>query len=127
MSVQDDIEVLEALWGIKSKSVWFEGWDTDQEFPRYIPSGKPRRTHSLDAMPVPRFTTDVGPDYAVLARVRDTWGTMQVDDFNFALLTIWQNRYNGFEPHRENVGFHLWYQPGDYTRAALEVMKEKQP
>ena len=34
----------------------YNDWDTEEEFPYFIPSGKPKRTHMIDAIPMPNFT-----------------------------------------------------------------------
>ncbi len=120
----NDIQVLCKLWGIKESGIFYQDYDTDRFYPYYIPSGKPRRTHEIDAKGVPNFTTDANADYQVLCKVRDHWQWKQIDTFHFELLAIWQNRYYAFNPHRANVGFHLWYEPGDYSRAALNALTE---
>ena len=33
----------------------YHDWDNMREFPYYIPSGKPWRTHQIDSRPLPRF------------------------------------------------------------------------
>lgn len=35
--------------------IFYEEYDTEKCWPVFIPSGKPRRTHSIDAIPVPDF------------------------------------------------------------------------
>ena len=37
------------------KKIYYEEWDTEHQSPMFIPSGKPWRTHQIDAMPVPKF------------------------------------------------------------------------
>lgn len=52
-----DLRILGAL-GFPLKKVHYNDWDPEKEFPYYIPSGKPLRTHRIDSVPVPRFSTD---------------------------------------------------------------------
>jgi len=37
------------------KKIHYEEWDTEHQIPMFIPSGKPWRTHQIDAMPVPKL------------------------------------------------------------------------
>lgn len=37
----------------------------------YIPSGKPWRTHHIDAMPVPRYSSDMAAAWLVVERITD--------------------------------------------------------
>jgi hypothetical protein len=71
-----DIGVQRALWGTtrfycrygepwKETEVHVSG---DRVF--YIPSGKPWRTHSIDAVPVPRYSTDMAAAWLVVERLR---------------------------------------------------------
>jgi hypothetical protein len=41
------------------KKIHYEEWDIDKQFPMYIPSGKPWRTHQIDARPIPNFTSSM--------------------------------------------------------------------
>jgi len=41
------------------KKIYYEEWDTEHSCPMFIPSGKPWRTHQIDAMPVPKFYLSV--------------------------------------------------------------------
>lgn len=50
-----DVALL-VLLGVKK--IHFQDWDDKREYPYYIPSGKPWRTHRIDARPVLCFTTD---------------------------------------------------------------------
>lgn len=36
--------------------IFYEEWDSEHKSPMFIPSGKPKRTHMIDAIPVPNFT-----------------------------------------------------------------------
>lgn len=39
-------------------------------WPQYIPSGKPWRTHQIDAQPLPRFSQDIAAAWAIVERLR---------------------------------------------------------
>ena len=49
-------EINEALAGWLGWKLHYQEWDDTKEFPYYIPSGKPWRTHKIDSKPVPKFT-----------------------------------------------------------------------
>lgn len=67
-----DVEVLVAL-GHSRKKIWDEYEDHEtmkgKGFYYYIPSGKPRRTHMIEAVPVPCFTKDLNAVDAVIERL----------------------------------------------------------
>jgi hypothetical protein len=50
----------------KVKIFYDEDWDTEHKSPMYIPSGKPKRTHMIDAVLVPRFTTSIAACFTYL-------------------------------------------------------------
>jgi hypothetical protein len=54
-----DAWALPVLVGPKRGRIYYPDYmeDAKKEFPYWIPSGKPWRTHQLDAMPVPRLST----------------------------------------------------------------------
>lgn len=41
------------------KKVYYGEWDEDKVSPMYIPSGKPWKTHQIDAVLMPRFTNSL--------------------------------------------------------------------
>ena len=51
------------------KKLHYSDYDSDKEFPYYIPSGKPWRTHQIDAKPLPRFSGDISDAWPVLERL----------------------------------------------------------
>lgn len=72
--VELDVQVLRALFGVKRVYCRYgQPWTPDMETPTdrafYIPSGKPWRTHSIDAVPAPRFSTDIDAAWAVVERL----------------------------------------------------------
>jgi hypothetical protein len=53
-------EQLQKIWQFAGiKKVYYEDYDEGKEYPMFIPSGKPWRTHKIDAMPVPDFVHDM--------------------------------------------------------------------
>ena len=74
---EKDIEILKKLFG--AKKIYYAGWDLENEFPEYIPSGKPWRTHKIDARPVPYFNTNIGQAFGVVEK-------MDEDGFEFTLM-----------------------------------------
>lgn len=54
----EDVLILQHLFGVKK--IHYNSRDTKQEFPQYIPSGKPWRTHQIDAEPVPAWGRSIG-------------------------------------------------------------------
>ena len=70
----------------------------------------------------PRFSTDPAADYEVL-KVARAWPHERQDAFGKTLERIWMGRCNGYLP----LWLPLWsmfYEPGDYSRAALDVPPE---
>lgn len=61
-----DLAIADKIFGIKK--VYYGEWDTDKEYPEYIPSGKPWRTHQIDAKPIPHFSTN--PDAAYVLKLK---------------------------------------------------------
>ena len=67
-----DVYVLRALYGVK-RVYEMEGrpWSEGAPYPYYIPSGKPWRTHRIDAQPVPRFSTSIAAAWTIVERLGD--------------------------------------------------------
>jgi len=57
-----DLKLSEAM-GI---TIYYDEWDTAQEIPLHIPSGKPWKTHSLEAKPLPNFHNNYGAAFSLL-------------------------------------------------------------
>lgn len=65
-----DRQVLLAL-GVKESAIFIPSWDSDDPASVnywWISSGKPRRTHMIDACPIPRFCENANETLAALAR-----------------------------------------------------------
>ncbi len=64
---QLDFEIALKVFGIKK--VYYQEHDRKQEWPEYIPSGKPWRTHQIDARPIPHFSTEPSAAYLLKLEV----------------------------------------------------------
>lgn len=70
-----DIEVIKTVFGVKRVHCRYgQPWDEataehESDRPFYIPSGKPWRTHSIDAIPVPRYSQDIAAAWLVATRL----------------------------------------------------------
>lgn len=82
-------------------------------------------------MQVPRYTTDPADDYEVLKKVREEWPdhTSEGEDMQAKWMIemdrIIMERTGEARDHRwidTTLGDILYYQPGDYARAALAVL-----
>lgn len=75
----NDAECLLLLY--PKADIHYGSWDTDREYGQFIPSGKPWKTHSIDAKPVPEFTTDRNATAMLVERVLNA-GVSTVTLFN---------------------------------------------
>ena len=64
-----DQQVATQVMGWKG-TPFYEDWDTTHDYPYVIPSGKPRRTHAIDKVALPSFSTYIGAAMAVVERLR---------------------------------------------------------
>ena len=82
--------------------------------------------------------TDAAADYLVLAKVRETWLSPNINHWSDALSGLWWSRYMDGEGRAidikddefaENDGswLALYYEPGDYSRVAYLTMTEQTP
>lgn len=53
-----DLELRLACAEVLGHKVFYQDYDDGKKFPYYIPSGKPKRTHMIDAMPLPDYPND---------------------------------------------------------------------
>lgn len=53
------------IFGVKEKRIYKREWSTDYY---YIPSGKPWRTHQIDARPIPRYSRDIAAAWLIIDR-----------------------------------------------------------
>lgn len=110
-----DIQVLEIM-GFPRKKLFYDDWDTDCRYLRYIPSGKPRRTHAIDAKPVPYFKTDIAAAWSLVERMNKTHHCLIKTPFMPGELY-----FCGFTPH----GVTGWngvpdiYEPGETMPLAI--------
>lgn len=54
--------------------VYYHDWDAEREMPVYIPSGKPWKTHSLEAKPLPNFHSAYGAAFGLLDMFKELTG-----------------------------------------------------
>lgn len=74
---QLDVKLATELLGIKK--VYYSDWDEDKMSPEYIPSGKPWRTHQIDARPIPCFTLSLDACVGYLVpKIRETHNDLRV-------------------------------------------------
>ncbi|MFH1603177.1 MAG: hypothetical protein ABIH03_04650 [Pseudomonadota bacterium] len=73
---------------------------------------------------VPCYTSDVAADYEVLDHVRRNWKSELVCDFRDSVKCTWDARAQSYT---RGDGIGVWgltqYQPGDYARAALAIIR----
>ncbi len=62
-----NVEIARLVW--PKMRLFYEDWDTDKLHPMCIPSGKPLRTHKIDARPIPRYDVDPGAALGLLEYV----------------------------------------------------------
>ncbi len=63
----------------------YNDWDEERQFPYFIPSGKPWRTHKIDSRPVPNFPEDLNACFKWLVpKLKD-----KVDWIQFELDAGW--------------------------------------
>jgi hypothetical protein len=115
MSRELDIKILTAVYGIKESKIHYGEEDTNKEWPEFIPSGKPWRTHQIDARPVPYFSTDASATYNLMLKFTNV--------FHWLIRSPFSPKYNywiaGLTP-LESTG---WNGRSDYE-AQGETMME---
>jgi hypothetical protein len=121
----DDLAVLFRIFGVKR--AFLDPDDPEGRWAQYIPSGKPWRTHAIEARSVPAFHTSAGADYTVLRHVRETWNYDGLLAFNYEGLKDLQMERSREREERSPINWDdcaMHYEPGDYSRAALRVFSE---
>jgi len=66
-----DLAIADKIFGIKK--VYYSEWDTEKQNPEYIPSGKPWRTHQIDAKPIPHFSASPDANYALKLKMAEKY------------------------------------------------------
>ena len=80
-----DVRVTREVFGVKRVycrygKLWNEATaEHPSDRPFYIPSGKAWRTHHIDALPVPRYSTDIAAAMLVAERVG---GRLELDGYH---------------------------------------------
>ena len=87
---------------------------------------------AVDDSMCPHPSTNPADDYAVLCHVREKLATPEWEgvkwwEYEDALKRIWMRRFARAVPHLRRtlsawVAWHLQYEPGDYSRAALAAL-----
>lgn len=67
--IELDLIIAEQIFGVKK--VYYSEWDEKKEYPEYIPSGKPWRTHQIDAKYIPHFSTDPSASYLLKLKMAE--------------------------------------------------------
>lgn len=62
-----DATILERVFGFPKRKTFIPVYSVDRY---YIPSGKPLRTHQIDAVPVPRFSRDLAAAWLIIVELR---------------------------------------------------------
>lgn len=66
-----DIEVLVRVFSFPRKKIIYLN-DPKKEFPLFIPSGKPLRTHEIDLKQVPNFSGDMTAAFKIVEKLSET-------------------------------------------------------
>lgn len=83
------------------------------------------RTYS-DPHDVPRYGDDPAADYAVLKHVREHWVERKLLRMRRWLSALWKGRADDAMDTNDPMNLTpLYYEPGDYSRAALAVLTSK--
>ena len=80
-----DLIIADKIFGIKK--VHYSEWDTEKQAPEYIPSGKPWRTHHIDARPIPPFSTNINGAWVVFEKTDFDviWRIVNPDKIEYAV------------------------------------------
>ena len=117
-----DMLVAEKVFGWKGE-VFYEDWDELKEFPNMIPSGKPRKTHAIDAKPVPSFTTHISAAKDVVEKMV-IYDAYKKDGFHY-----WRFSTSTYMEERSRWGFGQFARSksicDDICLAALEAIGVK--
>lgn len=62
---------VEVMGHVGALKIFYGEWDEYKTCPMYIPSGKPRRTHAIDAIPLPPYSTNIGAAWLVVEKMRE--------------------------------------------------------
>jgi hypothetical protein len=77
---------------------------------------------------VPHYTRDPAEDYSVLVKVRGTWSDEDMNEFSRQVCKQCKIRCGTDYVTEGSVWIFLnYYSPGSYSRAALAVLKAKEP
>lgn len=74
-----DVEIQRVIFGAKHIYCRYGQPWTGDDWPFYISSGKPWRTHSIDALPVPKYSTDIAATWLVVERMRKQGTNLRIE------------------------------------------------
>lgn len=130
MSREEDIEIAIALFGAR-----WQG--TGKKHARLVMPGlgcvairewKEITFTGYQKENLPAYTSDPAADYQVLVKVRETWDDMDMNEFSRQVCKQCKIRLGTDYVTDGTVWIFLQgYTPGAYSRAALAVLKAKQP
>lgn len=92
--------IAEHIYGKKIK-VHFQGYDAERRFPYFIPSGKPWRTHQIDAKPLPDFLAD--PACTVMLMERPGFVSLNFISEEY----VYEAEFCGEQEHSDNCGARM--------------------
>lgn len=74
---------------------------------------------------VPSYSTDIAADFLVLSHVRSVWDFESRSKFWDALATLLAPRTRGVPTDGQHISLLMYYEAGDYSRAALKAMEQR--
>ena len=129
-----DALVLELVFGFPRKKLfppeyWEEGIDEPFAHYYYIPSGKPKRTHMIDARMVPSFSMDIAAAWQVLEKIHKLGWCIDLSDMRHAEEDAgWWFELNRWEPLDEpnlpdvsETSAHYWQLDAGAATAPLAI------
>jgi hypothetical protein len=106
-----DVEVQRVVFRTKIKTIRCPNDNPD--WPMYIPSGKPWRTHAIDAVPVPKYSTSIEAAWLIVAR-------LTAQGFIFELFTQTDAAARFFrERNRSEMPRHGYWAVGETAPLAI--------
>lgn len=103
--------IAEQVFATDKWSVWWDNYDDEISDEGESPVRQGYAVYDS----VPHYTTDAAADYLVLVHVRESWDQEKRHLFEVNLEGIWLKRNRWYTTP-------VWYEPGDYSRAALAVL-----
>jgi hypothetical protein len=79
---ETDVEILVRIFGYPRKKIFVPEWAEGSTEFYYIPSGKPKRTHMIDAQPVPLFSDSISAAWLIVRHLKAKGLGVSIDDFS---------------------------------------------